>query len=128
MAEMFGREAVYEMLKESRRIAGMAEKLDWEIADVIAKATEELGEFSTAVQIKNGKIRNKTNDHEYAPFDEGADVLICVLDAISRSYPDMPASQVYCLFLHWMNKKCQKWVNKVEKEYQEVILNDEDVG
>ena len=120
MSEMFGRESIYEMLKESRRIQHMATAVDWHIADIIAKATEELGEFSTAVQIKNGKIKNKTNPHEYAPIDEAADVTICMLDAIARLYPNKPASEIY-----WMNKKCEKWVNKVEQEYRET-LNDDD--
>lgn len=119
MAEMFGKEAIYEMLKESRRIKPMAKELDWQVADIIAKATEELGEFSTAVQVHDGKIRNKVNDHEYSPIDEAADVTICVLDALVRIYPNKPASEIYCLFLYYIDKKCQKWVNKVEEEYQE---------
>ena len=126
MAEMFERESLYETLKESKRIEPMAEALDWNVAEIITQVTQEMGEFSEACMIKNGTIRHKELEHPYHPFEEGADVLICVLDALSRLYPEKPASEIYCLFLYWMTRKCGKWVNKVEKEYQEVALNDDE--
>lgn len=121
--QMFSREAIYEMLLESKRIEDKARELGWEVAEIIAQSTQEMGEFSEASMIKNGTIRHKELEHDNHPFEEAADTMICIMDALSRLYPHMPASQVYCTFLYWMTRKTDKWVNKVEKEYDEVIGN-----
>ena len=121
--EMFSREAIYEMIKNARAIKPMAEALGWQVSDILAKSVEELGEFSTACLIKQGKIRNKTLEHADQPFDEAADVMICLLDAITRLYPDMPASEVYILFLCYVDKKRAKWVDKVMEEHKEHIVH-----
>ena len=121
--EMFGGEPVYETIKNAKAIEPIAEALEWKVSDILAKSMEELGEFSTACLIKQGKIRNKTLEHDHQPFEEAADVLICMLDAITRLYPNMAASEVYPLFLYWIDKKRQKWVDKVLEEHKEHIID-----
>lgn len=121
MPEMFSGEAIYETIKESRRIEHKAKALNWEISDVISKSIEELGEFSEASMIKQGKIRNKTMEHMEAPFDEASDVIICLVDALARLYPEKASSEIYCILMYWLNKKCSKWTNKVDGEYEEYV-------
>lgn len=121
--EMFGGEAVYETIKNAKAIKPMAEALEWGVSDVLAKSIEELGEFSTACLIKQGKIRDKILEHDYQPFEEAADTMICMLDAITRLYPNMAASEIYILFLHYVDSKRKKWVDKVLEEHREHIIN-----
>ena len=116
--EMFGKEAIYELLKASREVTPMAKAIDWSISDTLAKSTEELGEFAEAVMVRSGKLKNKMAEHEYAPVDEAADVLICLMDSLTRLYPDKSPSELYCLFLYYVEKKTQKWVNKLTDEFR----------
>ena len=116
---LFEREALFEAIRNSRKLQVLLEAEGWEVGDVLAKATEELGEFSEAVQIARGKITNKTQDVD-EPFCEAADVIICMVDALARIYPEKPASEIYVLLLSSVDRKCAKWVNKVEERAREL--------
>jgi len=118
---LFEREAMYETIRDSRKLQPLAEADGWEISDVLAKATEELGEFSEAVQIERGKITNKPRELD-APFHEAADVIICMMDALARLYPEKPASEIYVCVLYGLDRKRAKWVNKVQEK---ALKNDQ---
>jgi len=106
--EMFKNEAVYEILKTSRKIEPTALAAGWEVSDVLAKATEELGEFSEAVQIRRGKMPHKEPGMPDDAIEEAADVFITVLDALSR-IEDMPSSELYTRLNNALLKKSVKW-------------------
>lgn len=108
MTPMFTGEAIFETITLSRKIQPKADAVGWDLGDVLAKCTEELGEFSEAIQIKRGKMPHKEAVHN-ADVDEAADVLICVLDALARSYPDKPPSELHTMLSSALIKKGAKW-------------------
>lgn len=119
---VFEREPIFEAIRDSRKLQPLAEADGWGIGDVIAKSTEELGEFSEAVQIERGKITNKPRELD-APFHEAADVIICMVDALARIYPNKSASEIYVSLLAGVDRKRGIWVNKVQNKAKEHDAN-----
>lgn len=111
----FDNDPIYDTIKLSRELQPIAEDMDWSISDVLAKVTEELGEFSEAVQIERGKLKKKKRVLD-APFYEAADVMQCLLDALSRLYPDRSPAQICILVHHALRSKDMKWENGLRLE------------
>ena len=108
---------LYDLILRSRQLQPIDNDLGWVIGDVIAQATQELGEFSEQVMIKEGKLPHKTPE-SYGVFLEAADVIICVVDAVAKQHPNMSPAQVLS-HLGWaINKKGDKWTEKVIKQHQ----------
>lgn len=106
-------ELLYDIIKLSRKIQPLAEELDWSIADILAKMTEEVGEFAEAVQIERGKLSYKNKELE-APFYEAADAIICMVNTLARLYPKKSPAQVYTLLHHGIKKKANLWEQQMD--------------
>ena len=111
-------DALYNTIKLSRKLRPFAEQAEWSIADVLTKATEELGEFSEAVQIERGKFPHKTRELD-APFYEAADLIQCVMDVLSRLYSTKSPAEICTLVHHAINSKNVKWEAVVTPEAPE---------
>ena len=107
--------AVYDVLIKSRKLEPLAKAANWDISDVFRKSMEELGEFSEACMIREGKIQDKGNVTDDDIIAEAADVSICILDALARSLPHRSASEIFTLYLYYLNKKSDKWESKLIK-------------
>lgn len=105
-------ELLHDIIKLSREIQPLAEQLDWSIADVLAKMTEETGEFAEAVQVERGKMPYKNKELE-APFYEAADAIICIVNILARLYPKKSPAQVYTLLHHGIKKKSKSWEKRM---------------
>lgn len=114
-------ELLHDIIKLSRKIQPMAEELDWSIADILAKMTEEIGEFAEAVQVERGKLPHKNKELE-APFYEAADAIICIVNVLARLYPKKSPAQVYTLLHHGIKKKSNIW----EQRMNFLAKSDED--
>jgi len=108
---------IYSLIELSREIQPMEEEANWDISDVIVKLMEETGEFAEAVQITRGKI-NK-NQEKFAEFYEAADVIICIIDALSRLHPDMSTTNIHTFLNYCFRKKGKIWLEKMKEEIQE---------
>jgi NTP pyrophosphatase (non-canonical NTP hydrolase) len=113
---MFERHAVFEVIRKSRELEPYVQKDGWTISDGLAKLNEETGEFAEATLIKTGKITNKGPFKYGSDFEEAADSIICIVDTITRLNPDLDPMFVYTELLAAIDKKSQKWVNKVKGE------------
>jgi len=116
-------DALYATIKLSRKLQPVAEANDWSISDVLSKAIEELGEFSEAVQIERGKMKNKMKKLD-APFYEAADVMQCILDTLSRLHPNKSPAQICTLLYHALRSKDKKWENVVLAEATVLVTQD----
>ena len=115
---LFDKESIYEIIKASKEITPLAEQDGWTISDVIVKLNEETGEFAEASLIKQGKITSKGSFEYEADYEEAADVIICVVDALTRLNPETNQAFIYTKLLKHLDQKRAKWVNKVKGEHK----------
>jgi hypothetical protein len=71
------------------------------------KATEELGEFGTAVLVETGAITHKSLKEP--AFGEAADVLLCMTAALAKMYPNMPPRAIADELTRWVHIKQAKY-------------------
>lgn len=71
------------------------------------KATEELGEFGTAVLVETGAITHKSLKEP--AFGEVADVLLCMTSALAKLYPNMSPREVSDELARWVHIKQAKY-------------------
>jgi len=71
------------------------------------KATEELGEFGTAVLVETGAITHKSLKEP--AFGEAADVLLCMTAALAKLYPNMSPRAVSDELARWVHIKQAKY-------------------
>lgn len=76
-------------------------------AELGLKATEELGEFGTAVLVETGAITHKSLKEP--AFGEAADVLLCMTAALAKLYPDMSPRAIADELTRWVHIKQVKY-------------------
>lgn len=80
-----------------------------------SKTMEELGEFSEALLHKLGHLPHKTMKE---PIEgEAADVIICIIDALTGAYPELTPTQLNDMLMHQLNLKSQKWSSVMAVRY-----------
>lgn len=115
------------LLDAFQKIMGLGkESLDieqWTASEVLCKLFEEGGELSTAMLIETGKMPHKQLKQPDEVYEEAADVIICVLDALAKIYPDQEDNITINKLLNWLYTKMKKWNDKVLVPQSETLKN-----
>lgn len=88
----------------------------WTAADVLAHVLQEAGELSTAIQVKRGALKKNLAEDE---FGECADVINCIVDAVSQVNKDKTPEQIVDKLTEALIKKSVKWkgiLDRINKE------------
>ena len=104
--------AMYDLIIKSRELQPIDEELGWGVGDVLAQLLQEGGEFSEQVMIRAGKLPYKEPEFD-GVFLEAADVIVCVIDAVAKMYPNDSPAMVLTKLSNAMNRKGIKWEGKV---------------
>ena len=73
----------------------------------LAKLMEEAGELAEAVTHSQGLSPHKTMKE---PLEgEVADVVICALDVLAQTYPELSSTRLLEILANQLNKKTTKW-------------------
>jgi len=87
--------------------------VSWDTGAKFMKLMEEVGELSEAALFEQGY-----NQHKPAPvedsFGEGADVILCVVDIVSRLHPEMSTGEVYGRIQQALRNKYNKWERRIK--------------
>jgi len=110
--------SLYDLIKKSRIVQPLDDDLGWSIGDVLSQLLQEAGEFSEQVMIREGKLPHKEPDHDGVLL-EAADAINCIVDAVSKQYPNDAPSAVLTKLSNAIDKKGDIWVEKVKKFHRD---------
>lgn len=80
------------------------------------KAGEEFGEFCEQILIEHGLLPHKADKpRKDNSIGELADLIICGLDAISSSRPDLTPVEIAAELETTLLRKTEKWVSVMER-------------
>lgn len=97
----------YDLIGVFAKIFGISRKSDWPVSARHNKACEELGELGTCVLVEQGFIKHKTLKE--SSIAESADTIICVLDVLFASHPEMSKDDLIRSLANEMWLKSKKW-------------------
>ena len=87
--------------------------VSWDTGAKFMKLQEVVGELAETALYEQGYNQHKPTPEEDS-FGEGADVILCVVDIVSRLHPEMPTSQVYAHLQHALRTKYNKWERRIK--------------
>lgn len=86
--------------------------VSWDLGAKFMKLQEEVGELAEAALYETGYNQHKTKPDEDT-FGEGADVILCVVDVLSRLHPSLTPRQVHDALGLALDKKYRKWETRI---------------
>lgn len=101
------------------KIFGISRKSDWPVLARHTKAGEELGELGTCVLVEQGYMKHKTLKE--SSFGESADTIICVVDTLVASWPDMSREDIFRELTNQLFTKSDKWNTIVDDLNAETV-------
>jgi len=84
----------------------------WDIGAKFMKLQEEMGELAEVALYENGFNQHKAKPNEDS-FGEGADVILCVLDVLSRLHLELTPHQVHHALALALSTKYKKWEKRI---------------
>lgn len=117
----------YDLISSVTKIHDISRKSTWPVIARHVKASEELGELGTCVLVEQGLMPHKILKE--SSFGEAADTIICVLDVLVASWPQMSREDIIRSLTNSLADKSNKWesiVNQHEKLNE--LLNQESIN
>lgn len=86
--------------------------VSWDLGAKFMKLQEEMGEYAEAALYEAGYNQHKAKPDEDT-FGEAADIVLCVLDTLSRLHMDMSGEQLSDALDAALLKKYTKWEKRI---------------
>ena len=107
---------LYDLIVKSKEVQPLNKDIGWTLSDTLAQLLQEAGELSEEIMIRQGKLPHKTPKPN-GDFLECADTIICAVDALATQNPTYSAAQLMSQLSWAIDKKSNKWVDKVKKQH-----------
>lgn len=105
-----------EMREQLERAAALTQKqVGWDAGAAMAKLSEEHGEFAEQVLFALGHLKHKKNTSSL--MEEGADVIIQVMDVIACVYKDEHPGTIADVLSTYVKQKLDKWEKVLADHY-----------
>lgn len=106
---------IFEIISMSKYYSSM--KSSWGVLAVNSKLAEEYGEFIIETMIRIGLINDKPSNDE-SIFEEAADVMICLLDSLTKCCPELTENEICANLDKALSKKKRKWDSKINYDVE----------
>jgi hypothetical protein len=97
----------HDLIGAFTKIHDISKKSDWPVTARHNKASEELGELGTCVLVEQGFMKHKKLKE--SSIGESADTIICVLDVLFASHPEMSKADIIRELTNELYSKSDKW-------------------